>query len=371
MVLRSSGSTPAVPVKKQLDTVDAAASCVETGEQHLHLRSISLKALDARSPAELQKLLQVCQSDGFFYLVDHGVPQMVIEMVLNASQSFFMQPLSMKNSVHYKKTEFHPHLPGVCGYVSPADENVGPSAADLPERKEAFDWVIDRPAKGQPFRGPNVWPSINGFREALERYSKEVTRTSWHLLDAFAVAQGLHRSVYRDMCHDPLSWTRITHYPAAEHGQDNRTKGVNAHTDGSFFTVVLQDKAGGLQAKFRGEKWVHIPPIPGALVINIGDVLAAITGGIWRSTPHRVLSGQFERFSVAHFFVPDADALSFARLNETTAAAKVLLFKAGLGDANADLEVLRGMTFAEYRLKVYRQYLPDRIANKDFTDINQ
>mmetsp|Transcript_60890 Transcript_60890/g.168813 ORF Transcript_60890/g.168813 Transcript_60890/m.168813 type:complete len:370 (+) Transcript_60890:78-1187(+) len=339
-------------------------------EQCVSLQTVSLEALDGGSPEELRKLVQACANDGFFYLTDHGLSPTTLYMVLNASRAFFMQPQVVKDSVHYTKTEFRPTLPGVCGYVRSQDENVGPAADDLLERKEAFDWVTDRPPAGQPFHGPNLWPDMPGFREALELYRAAMDRVSNRLLDAFAKAQGLDPGVYRDMCHDSLTWTRITHYPPRTAGQDDRIKGVNAHTDGDFFTLVLQDSVGGLQAKFRGEEWVRVRPLPGSFVVNIGDCLAALSGGVWRSTPHRVISGEEDRLSVAHFVAPDADALSFASLAKLTRAAKVLLFKAGLGDSEEDLEGLRRMTFAEYRLRVYSQYLPDRVAHHDFTDIN-
>ena len=76
---------------------------------------------------------------------------------------------------------------------------------------------------------------------------------------------------------------RIFHYPA---GQGERW-GVAEHTDYGLLTLLAQDASGGLQVK-SGDQWLDAPPIEGTLVCNIGDMLDRLTGGWYRSTPHRV-----------------------------------------------------------------------------------
>jgi isopenicillin N synthase-like dioxygenase len=100
---------------------------------------------------------------------------------------------------------------------------------------------------------------------------------------------------------------RIFHYPATgpSHVDWSRSWGVGEHTDYGLLTLLAQDRHGGLQVKGpRG--WIEAPPMDGALVCNIGDMLERLTGGRFKSTPHRVMnvSGQ-DRLSFPLFFDPD------------------------------------------------------------------
>ncbi|CDY47703.1 BnaA10g03920D [Brassica napus] len=72
--------------------------------------------------------------------------------------------------------------------------------------------------------------------------------------------------------------------------------------DNSFLTVLLQNHVGGLQV-LHDQYWVDVPPVPGALVVNVGDLLQLITNGKFISMEHRVLAnGAGPRISVACFF---------------------------------------------------------------------
>ena len=109
---------------------------------------------------------------------------------------------------------------------------------------------------------------------------------------------------------EPTVLFRIFHYPArgpAEIDWDGAW-GVGEHTDYGLLTLLAQDRHGGLQVK-GPNGWIEAPPIEGALVCNIGDMLERLTGGRFRSTPHRVLnrSGR-DRLSFPLFFDPDFNA---------------------------------------------------------------
>jgi polar amino acid transport system ATP-binding protein len=83
--------------------------------------------------------------------------------------------------------------------------------------------------------------------------------------------------------------------------------GVGEHTDYGLLTLLFQDTVGGLQVKSRSGQWIQAPPVPGTFVCNIGDILDRMTGGLYRSTPHRVsrnTSGR-HRLSFPLFFDPN------------------------------------------------------------------
>jgi isopenicillin N synthase-like dioxygenase len=106
---------------------------------------------------------------------------------------------------------------------------------------------------------------------------------------------------------DPTVLFRIFHYPP-QPPDDDEGWGVGEHTDYGLLTLLLQDDNGGLQVR-TPEGWIDAPPVPGTFVANIGDMLDRLTGGWYRSTPHRVRnrSGN-ERLSFPFFFDPDFTA---------------------------------------------------------------
>ena len=80
---------------------------------------------------------------------------------------------------------------------------------------------------------------------------------------------------------------------------------MGEHTDYGLLTILLQDDAGGLEVKSRS-RWVAAPPVPGSFVCNIGDMLDRMTGGLYRSTPHRVRNpAPRDRLSFPFFFDPN------------------------------------------------------------------
>ena len=120
-----------------------------------------------------------------------------------------------------------------------------------------------------------------------------------------ALALGLDEGWFeQDLTRSPTVLFRIFRYPPTAGGG----WGVAEHTDYGLLTILLQDDCGGLQVRGR-HGWVDVPPRPGTLVCNIGDMLDRMTGGRYRSTPHRVrnVSGR-ERLSFPFFFDPGWEA---------------------------------------------------------------
>ncbi len=104
----------------------------------------------------------------------------------------------------------------------------------------------------------------------MAEYSKQVMNLGILLFELLSEALGLNQNHLNDIdCYEGLA-VLCHYYPACP--QPELTLGTSKHADNGFLTILLQDHIGGLQVLFQG-KWIDIPPEPGALVVNIGDLL--------------------------------------------------------------------------------------------------
>lgn len=163
----------------------------------------------------------------------------------------------------------------------------------------------------------NVWPDreiFQGGRARMERLHGELQSLSSTLLSLLAVSLGKAPDFFSSYLYDSLSTLRLLHYPRqAEAVQDGETKlCCTPHTDSGILTLLHQDRTGGLEVLNAGGEWIPAPYVPGSIVVNIGDLLAKVSGGRFIATMHRVRAGGrsqseddgFGRFSVPFFFEP-------------------------------------------------------------------
>jgi isopenicillin N synthase-like dioxygenase len=115
----------------------------------------------------------------------------------------------------------------------------------------------------------------------------------------------------KNLTNDPTVLFRIFHYPpeSPTEAAAETTWGAGEHTDYGLLTLLAQDHHGGLQVKNLDGSWIDVAPTPGVIICNLGDMLERLTGGQYRSTPHRVrnVSGE-SRLSFPYFFDPSWSA---------------------------------------------------------------
>jgi isopenicillin N synthase-like dioxygenase len=237
---------------------------------------------------------------GFFYVTGHGVPRALLDPLIDRTHAFFAQPLE------YKMAHYIGLSPNHRGYVPEGEEVFYGGARD---RKEAFDLALEIPADdpdvlaGTPMLGPNVWPELPGFRQAVEAYYGAVFAFGQRLLRGFALAIGLPEDGLDRFVRKPPTQLRLVHYPY-DPAPGAPSAGIAAHTDYECFTVLLTT-APGLEVMNGAGQWIAAPPVDGAFVVNIGDLMEIWTNGSFVATSHRVQRIQQERYAFPLFFCCD------------------------------------------------------------------
>ncbi|RWC30609.1 isopenicillin N synthase family oxygenase [Mesorhizobium sp.] len=244
---------------------------------------------------------------GFFYLSGHGISATEIDDVLDASRRFFALPEADKLAIEMVKSQ------QFRGYTRAGGE-LTKGAADW---REQLDIGVERqPIPQGPgiapwtrLQGPNQWPqALPELKPALLAWQAKATAVAIRLLKAFSLSldqpEDAFDTIYRD---SPNHRMKIVRYPGRDATEGDQ--GVGAHKDGGFLTLLLQDDNKGLQVEYDGS-WVNVDPLPGTLVVNIGELLELASNGYLRATVHRVVTppAGVERISVPFFFSARLDA---------------------------------------------------------------
>jgi len=249
------------------------------------------------------RIAAACRDTGFFYVRGHGIADDVMASLEAASRRFFAMPREAKQAIAME------HGGRAWRGWFPLE---GELTSGVPDRKEGLYLGVDlgpghpRVRAGWPLHGANLWPrDVPELRPAVEAYTGAVIRAAHALMEGIALALGLDAEYFaRTYTAEPTVLFRIFRYPP-QSPADDAGWGVGEHTDYGLLTLLAQDRHCGLQVRTPGG-WIEAPPLEGTLVCNIGDMLDRLTGGWFKSTPHRVrnVSGR-ERLSFPLFFDPD------------------------------------------------------------------
>lgn len=246
-------------------------------------------------------LAKASREVGFIYVSGHGIDADLLDGARTEALTFFRLPVENKAAVKVSS--------GHRGWIAPGAAKMQDDA--LPDLKESFVWGTEGEFSDHSLRGANRWPSA---APALQRYAtgffEAADQLAQHLLTGFALGLDKPADTFLRTADRPISRASFVYYPPQQTGRDEGRFGVGPHTDFGVLTVLAQDSVGGLEVQTPQGGWIAAPPIPGTLVVNVGDLLHRWTAGVLRSTPHRVVnrSGR-ERLSLVLAYDPNPETV--------------------------------------------------------------
>ena len=234
---------------------------------------------------------------GFAVIADHGLDEPTIEAAIADAKAFFALPEEVKRAYH---------RPGTGGA-----RGLTPFGVEAAKDAKAVDlkefWHVGRELpEGHPYRKymrDNLWPTeVQGFRTHLYGMFEALDVLGRKVLRAIARYLKLPDDYFDDKVEMGNSILRMLHYPPVP--ADAPGVRAGAHEDINVITLLLGAEEAGLQLKDADGEWLDIAPPPGALVVNIGDMLQRLTNHVLPSTTHRVVNPAPERRGFARYSTP-------------------------------------------------------------------
>ncbi|CAN1747254.1 2-oxoglutarate-dependent dioxygenase 11 [Linum perenne] len=245
--------------------------------------SPSMKAIIGPIPELINEKNQVIYKQ----LINHGVTEEVVQKMKMDVQEFFNQPLQEKMS---------------CGKMPDNPEGYGQVFVLSEEQK--LDWADVLFVRTLPVNARNMrhWPRVpSSFRDSLDQYSSELEKLVLTLVNYMARNLVLEPEKLLSLFNDGTQGVRMNYYPPCK--ESTKVMGFTPHSDPNGLTLVTQvnDDVQGLQIRKDG-RWVPVVMIPGAFIVNVGDVFEIMSNGEYKSIEHRaVVNPEKERISIATF----------------------------------------------------------------------
>lgn len=248
--------------------------------------------------------LRVALSEiGFYFIVNHGIPQSQIREAFRQAEQFHALPLPRKMEIRIDRHNV--------GYLPMRGDTLRTSTVQAVTKanlNEALFVARDLPADhpdvlaDRRFRGTNRWPAnLPGFRESIVAYCDAMEGLVQKIVPLYARALDLPAAYFDAPFRDCQYKLRMTHYPPQDEPADDEF-GIAPHTDTSFLTLLAPNEVPGLSIRTQAGTWIDAPAVPDAYVVNGGQMLQRWTNDAFLATPHRAINRSGgERYALAFF----------------------------------------------------------------------
>lgn len=268
---------------------------------------LDLSRMQSDPVSFVAELGRVSHEVGFFHLVGHGVDPAHLSEVLEIAAAFFALPEEDKLAIE------NVHSPQFRGYARLGNELTNGEVdwreqVDIGPEREVVQAGPQVPTRAV-LEGPNQWPdALPRFREVFTAHQARMEAIATALLEAWARALESPPDIFAPAFAQPFPLLKVVRYEGVD-GPPGQ-QGVGAHRDGGVLTLLLVEPGkGGLEVEVDGT-WREVDPIPGAFIVNIGEMLELATGGYLTATLHRVISppAGTSRISIPYFHNPGLEA---------------------------------------------------------------
>ncbi len=264
-----------------------------------------------KSIEAINKIKKACINIGFFQVIGHEISKKNIKNICNIGNKFFNSSENNKRKLAPKKWNYK-NKNIYRGYF-PNDVN-GKEGLDIGDLKVTKKYATIK--KKQYIEYINL-------NKSFDKKSIKILAKYFDVI--FVLGETLFKSIIKlynkDINNSKLAFSRLktlstlrfNYYPNQTKPveiskQDGVALGCETHVDSGIFTILYQDKKGGLQVQNRkNKKWYNVPFNKNALVVNTGLALEYLSKGKFKATNHRVLWNKTKRMSIPFFFEPSYD----------------------------------------------------------------
>ncbi|KAK0614864.1 putative 2OG-Fe(II) oxygenase family oxidoreductase [Bombardia bombarda] len=309
------------------NNVEEGQSTTVVKNDEKYIPTIDLREyFEPQTPTSKEELVTkvrvACLEHGFFQVVGHGVPVESQRAVLEACKLFFDLPMEKKRAMSLHKFSWRR------GYEGPGEQKANDPHKSrdeiMPDQKEGFFVAGDLPLRDVGFaKGPNIWPAeedlaSNVFKDPVMEYWSHMVDVGRKIMEVLVVSLGHPPSVLESFTNDVAAIIKLLRYPAHTF-TDPRLFGSGQHHDYGGLTILLQQPGqDGLEVWHqRTQQWIELPALEDKFVINLGDMVQRWTGGVYKSTLHRVINKTGTlRYSVPTFWHGDLHATNYLDPND-------------------------------------------------------
>ncbi|KAM7256923.1 hypothetical protein ACFE04_012664 [Oxalis oulophora] len=292
-------------------------------DHHHHYPSSSLvtddqtiPVIDLNDPNALQLISYACKTWGIFQILNHDVPLALFNDIEFVCKSLFSLPKEQK-----LKASRSPD--GVSGY----------GLARISSFFKKLMWYEGFTIAGSSREHfPKLWPQeYIKYCTIVEEYEEEMKKLAGKLMWLILESLGLSNedlkwaNLINGTMKEARAALQMNYYPACP--DPDQAMGLAAHTDSTLLTILHQNNISGLQVQREGVGWVTVPPVPGGLIVNVGDLVQILSNDLYTSVLHRATVNRTkDRLSIAYLYGPPS-SVEISPISKLVGVARPPLYR--------------------------------------------